>query len=343
MKLVPVQEAVGMVLAHDMTKIIPGVFKDTAFTKGHIITTKDIPRLISMGKNHIYIFELKENDLHENDAAIRMAKAAAGNGVTITIPKEGKVDLLASYSGLLKVNYKALSKINQITNVMFATIHTNQSVRAENMLGGTRIIPLTIPEPKIRKVEKICRDYYPIVEVRPFKSLKAGIIITGTEVFEGKIEDGFGPVLYKKFMETGCSFIDPIFVRDDYKMIAENILHLLEKGAEIIVVSGGMSVDPDDVTPAGIKKAGAKIISYGAPTLPGAMFLLSYIGDVPVLGLPGCVMYNKKSIFDLVFQRILSGEKLTRKDITSLGHGGVCLKCEDCVFPECGFGKGGIY
>ncbi|AOY76453.1 molybdopterin-binding protein [Clostridium formicaceticum] len=342
MKLVSVKDAVGMVLAHDMTQIIPGKSKDAAFRKGHIITSKDVPQLLSMGKDHIYIFELKSNHLHENDAAMRMA-TAAGNGIVLSEPKEGKVDLLSSYDGLVKVNHRALHAINEEIEVMFATIHTNQAVVAGKMIGGTRIIPLTIPESRIEKVEKICKENYPLIEVKPFKSMKAGIIITGTEVYEGRIQDGFGPVLSKKFTEANCASMKPIFVRDDAEMIAESIQVLLHEGAEIIVISGGMSVDPDDVTPVGIKKAGASIVSYGAPILPGAMFLLSYIEDVPVLGLPGCVMYNKRSIFDLVFQRILAGEKLTRQDITSLGHGGICLRCENCIFPNCSFGKGGLY
>ena len=340
MKIVSVEDAVGMILAHDMTEIIPGKSKGAAFKKGHIIKNEDIPRLLNMGKEHIYIIEFKEGELHENDAAIRMAKAAAGKSIRLSEPSEGKVDLTSVHPGLLKVNFKALEQINSIDEIMFATLHTNQFITENTKIAGTRIIPLVINEEKIKAVEKIAEDNWPIVEVIPLKILNAGIVTTGNEVFNKRIEDKFGPVIIEKFKELGCSVMRQIFSKDDPDMIAESIKTLIDEGADIITVTGGMSVDPDDVTPTGIKKSGADIISYGAPTLPGAMFLLSYIGNIPVLGLPGCVMYSKRTIFDLVVPRLAAGEKLYKKDIAKLGHGGMCSGCDICRYPNCGFGKG---
>lgn len=343
MQLVPVQEALGMVLGHDMTEIAQGKSKCVAFKKGHIIKKEDIPRLLNMGKEHIYIMEFKEGDVHENEAAIRMAKAASGQNITFSEPSEGKVNLIATQPGLLKVNYKALMDINSIDEIMVATLHSNQFISENTVVAGSRIIPLVTENKKIETVEQICKENYPIIEIVPLRKLKVGIVTTGNEVFYKRIKDKFGPVINEKFKELGCEVIRQLFSRDDSDMIAQSIKTLIEEGADIITVTGGMSVDPDDVTPAGIKKSGAEIISYGAPTLPGAMFLLSYVKDVPVLGLPGCVMYSRRTIFDLIVPRLVAGEKITREDIIRLGHGGLCLGCENCIYPNCGFGKGGLY
>ncbi|MCX5904028.1 MAG: molybdopterin-binding protein [Proteobacteria bacterium] len=340
MKTVPVEDAVGMVLCHDITQITPGDFKGRAFKKGHIIQQEDIPKLLDLGKRQIFVWELSEGFIHENDAAMRMATAAAGPGISLSEPKEGKVSLSAQAAGLLKINVAALNAINEVDQAMFATLHSNQKVTEGKTVAGTRIIPLVIEEAKISRIEGICQENYPVIEVKPFKPCIAGIVTTGSEVFYRRIEDKFGPVLFSKFSAFSCSVLKQIFVPDSVDMISESILTLLEQGAELIAVTGGMSVDPDDVTPAGIRAAGGRIVTYGAPTLPGAMFLLAYIGTVPVIGLPGCVMYHKTTIFDLMLPRILAGEVLTRQDIISLGHGGLCANCQECRYPDCGFGKG---
>lgn len=339
MKKIDVHDAVGMVLGHDITEIIPGVRKGAAFKKGHIITEEDIPKLLSIGKENIFVMEMNEDDVHEDDAAIRMAKAAAGPGIAISGPSEGKATLSSEISGLLKINTDALLEMNSMDEIMFATLNGNIMVEKGEAVAGTRVIPLVVKDWQVKKVEEVCGRNFPVIQVLPLKPLKAGIVTTGSEVFYGRISDKFGPAVRKKFEELGCSVMDQIFSKDDPEMIAASIKKLAEEGAEIITVTGGMSVDPDDVTPAGIKMSGADIISYGAPTLPGAMFLLSYMGDIPVLGLPGCVMYSKRTIFDLVLPRLLAGERIERKDIVRLGHGGLCRNCKDCRYPNCGFGK----
>ncbi|AQS58102.1 molybdopterin-binding protein [Desulforamulus ferrireducens] len=339
MKMVPVQEAVGMVLCHDITQIIPGKFKGRAFKKGHVIRYEDIPKLLDIGKQNIYVWEVNKDLLHEDEAAMRIATAAAGNGIALTEPKEGKVNLVAQHRGLLKVNTQALYNINEQEEVMFATLHTNQLVEQDKVVAGTRIIPLVINNGKIQNIEEICRNNFPLVEVKPLQSKRVGIVTTGSEVYHGRIEDKFGPVVTKKVEALGSTVIKQIFVSDSTEMIVDAINQLLREGADLITVTGGMSVDPDDVTPAGIRAAGGRIVTYGAPTLPGAMFMVAYLGKVPVLGLPGCVMYSRSSIFDLVLPRILAGEEISRRDIVALGHGGLCVNCPQCRYPDCGFGK----
>lgn len=339
MKMVPVEESVGMALAHDMTEIIPGKYKGAAFKKGHIIEKEDIPHLLKMGKEHIFVIEYNDGDIHEDEAAMRMARAAAGAGITFSGPSEGKVNLLANRKGLLKVNTEALFEINSIEEIVLSTLHTDRIVDENTLLASTKIIPLKTEEKKIISVEKICSENYPVVQVKPFLKLKAGIVTTGNEVYYKRIPDKFGPVLIEKFRELGSEVIKQIFSKDDPNMIAESIKTFIKEGADIILVTGGMSVDPDDVTPTGVKMAGAQILSYGAPTMPGAMFLLSYIKDIPVLGIPGCVMYNKRTIFDLVVPRLATGERVERKDIVRYAHGGICSYCGECRYPNCGFGK----
>lgn len=340
MKIVPVQEAVGMVLCHDITQIIPGKFKGRAFKKGHIVKKEDIPKLLDIGKANLYVWDVSEGVLHEDDAAKRIAGVAAGQGITLTEPKEGKVSLVAADTGLLKINTDLLYQINEIEEVMFATIHSNQVVGKDKVVAGTRIIPLVIAEGKIQKIEEICTgNSTPLVEVKPLRHLQVGVVTTGSEVYHGRIKDKFGPVIVNKLASWGSSVLRQIFVPDSKEMIVDAIKTLIQEGADMIAVTGGMSVDPDDVTPAGIKQAGGRIVSYGAPILPGAMFLMAYIGEIPVVGLPGCVMYSRTSIFDLIAPRLLAGEEITRRDIVVLGHGGLCVQCQECHYPDCGFGK----
>jgi|LGVE01.1.fsa_nt_gb molybdenum cofactor synthesis domain-containing protein len=342
MKVVAVQDAVGMLLAHDMTEIIPGKFKGAAFRKGHIVQESDISHLRNMGKEHIGIIEYKEGTVHEDEAAIRLAKAGAGKGIICSGTCEGKVTMTAAYSGLLKINYTALQEINELGELMMATLHTNIMVSKGKMVAGTRIIPLTIENQKLEKMEELCKISEPIVEILPLKKVKVGVVTTGNEIYYGRITDKFGPVIKDKFEELGSEVFKQVFSEDDPVKIGNCIKELIHEGADMVTVTGGMSVDPDDVTPNGILNAGATIVSYGAPTLPGAMFLVAYIGDIPVLGLPGCVMYCHRTVFDLVIPKMMVGEKVTLKDISKLGHGGLCADCPECHFPNCGFGKGGL-
>ena len=339
MKCVPTEEAVGMVLCHDITQIIPGQFKGPAFKKGHIIKVEDIPKLLDLGKKSIYVWDVKEGLLHEDEAAIRIATAIAGSGLRLSAPSEGKVQLYATYDGILKIDIAGLRCVNEFPEVMVASLHTNQPVKKDGVIAGTRIIPLVIEEETIAKLEAVCAAKDAVFRVLPYKALNVGIVTTGSEIYEGRIKDAFGPVLKKKIEASDSLIMDQVFVPDSQELITQAIHSFLDRKADIILVTGGMSVDPDDVTPAGIRKAGGRVVSYGAPVLPGAMFLLSYIGDVPVLGLPGCVMYHATTIFDLIYPRLQAGEVIEREDIIELAHGGFCLGCEVCRYPDCSFGK----
>jgi len=338
-KCVAVHDAIGMVLCHDVTRIVPGKHKGPAFKKGHIITSRDIEPLLNIGKANVYVYDLSVGYIHEDDAATRIASAAAGPGLQLTSPSEGRVNLTASLNGLLKVNPAALKQINSVEDVVFATLHSNLPVVCNRLVAGTRIIPLVTREENVHRVESICREHAPVIQVKPLRSLQVGIVTTGSEVFLGRIEDKFGPVLHVKFAELGCPVLGQVFVSDDAAMTAHAIRKFIDEGAEMVAVTGGMSVDPDDRTPAAIRDTGARIVTYGAPVFPGAMFMLAYVGKVPVVGLPGCVMYHRTSIFDLIVPRILAGETLTHEDFVGLGHGGFCSACSTCTYPHCGFGK----
>lgn len=341
MKKVKVEDAVGMVLCHDITEIVPGRAKGPAFRKGHIIREEDVSKLLDLGKAHVYAWENQEGMLHENEAAVRLSRAMARGGLTFSEPKEGKVNLVAIDDGLLKIDVQRLESINDIDHLIVATLHTNRMVKTGQQVAGCRVVPLVIAEEKIRQAEKICAEAYGLIEVKPLKKVQAGLITTGSEVFHGRIEDAFGPVIKNKLEQLGSKLIKQVFVPDDTEKIARAVQELKAAGVDLILTTGGMSVDPDDLTPGGVQAAGAEIVAYGAPVLPGAMFMLAYLDDVPVLGLPGCVMYFKTTIFDLVLPRILCGEVLGRRDLVRLGHGGLCLNCEACTFPHCHFGKEG--
>ncbi|MFO7749443.1 MAG: molybdopterin-binding protein [Desulfobacteraceae bacterium] len=338
MESVPVKQAVGMTLCHDVTQIVPDLFKGPAFRKGHIIQEEDVPKLLEIGKEHIYVAGL-DGGIHEDAAAERIARAAAGGGLALSDPCEGKVNFTATRSGLLKIDVDALNRINTIPDIMFATLHGNRQVTEGTPVAGTRIIPLTIPEPGLEQVEAVCQEAFPLLEIKPFRPHKVGLVTTGSEIYNGRIKDGFGPVLEKKFEKLNSAIFRQILVSDDMAMTVDAIHELIHGGAEMIAVTGGMSVDPDDRTPASIRAAGGSIVTYGAPVLPGAMFMLAHIGKIPVIGLPGCVMFYRASIFDLVVPRLLAGEEVTGSDITAMGHGGFCSNCKVCRYPACSFGK----
>lgn len=340
LQTVEVQNSVGKMICHDITKVTRGEFKDAIFRKGHIVQPDDIPVLLKIGKENLYIMELDSGDIHEDIAGIRLGTAVAGNGIYWRGPKESKVSLYAEYDGLLKINVDALEAINDLPDVILSTLHNNSVVKKDDLLAGTKVIPLVVPEETVAVAENICREAGWVTEVVPFKSLKAGLVITGNEVYKQRIRDGFGPVIKEKMQVFGQDVLRIDYAPDNCEDISSKIKKMVDDGAGLVMVTGGMSVDPDDVTPKAISLTGAEVIRYGAPVMPGAMFMLAYLNNVPVMGVPACGMFFKTTIVDILLPRILVGERLTKRDITLLGHGGLCRGCETCRFPNCTFGIG---
>lgn len=340
MEKIKVQDAIGSILCHDITRIIRDEIKDTAFRKGHIVREEDIPLLLSIGKEHLYVWEKKEGMVHENDAALFLMDLCKNEFMTTTEVKEGKIELIATCDGFFQVETHILKEINLLDEIMIATRKGNLPVKAGDKLAGMRVIPLVIKEEKLKKAKEIAGNK-PILKITPFKKIKAGIVTTGSEVFYGRIEDTFTPVIKEKLTSQGIDVINHIVVNDDTDKISSAIFELKKSGAELIICTGGMSVDPDDLTPAAIKKSGANIVSYGSPVLPGAMFLLGYFDDkTPVLGVPGCAMYHKITIFDIILPYVAAGIEVDKEHLASLGYGGLCLNCSICHYPNCQFGKG---
>lgn len=362
MKLIQTVDAEGTVLCHDITQIIKGVTKDAVFRKGHVVTKEDIPVLLSVGKDQLYVWEKEEGMLHENEAAEVLCAMCRGEHMERSQAKEGKIELTASCDGLLKVDNAGLKAVNGFGQMMIASRHGNFAVKKGDKLAGTRIIPLIIEEEKMeaaRKAASQATGGRPILELKPFVHKKVGIVTTGNEVFYGRIKDTFTPVIEEKIGEFDAEIIDHVTWNDDDTKVTASILDMIKKGADVVVCTGGMSVDPDDKTPLAIRNTGARIVSYGAPVLPGAMFLLAYYEvdsqtepgnsgaaegghkrTVAIMGLPGCVMYAKRTIFDLVLPRVMADDEVTAEDLAALGQGGLCLNCPVCTFPNCGFGKG---
>lgn len=340
MKLIKTTDAVGHVLCHDMTQIIPGVTKNARFRKGHVITGDDIPVLLSMGKENLYVWEMVPGMVHENDAAERLAALCQNANMSRSEPKEGKIELRAACDGLFLVDSERLRAVNAQDEVMIATRHGNTAVHKGDKLAGTRVIPLVIEDKKL-KIAEAAAGVEPLLRLIPFLKKTAAIVTTGSEVAKGLIEDKFTPVVEKKLANFGIRVIYHTLVEDDKEKEIAAINEARASGAEIVLCTGGMSVDPDDRTPAAIRDSGAEIVRYGAPVLPGAMLLVGYFAEgTPVLGLPGCVMYAKATIFDLLLPRIAAGVLITRDDISGMGEGGLCLGCEECRYPVCPFGKG---
>jgi len=368
-KVVPVAEAVGMVIPHDITEIRPGEFKGRAFKKGHVVRKEDIGRLQRLGKEHLFVLEIKEDEMHENDAASEIANALAGDGIKMEDePSEGKINLVAARDGLLDVKQDALLEFNMLGDVMCATVHRNTVVKKGQLVAGTRAIPLVVKRDIVEQAVRIAQNVRGVLRVKKMRKPHAGIVITGNEVYYGKIKDAFEPVIANKIKSVNGDVTGVRFAPDDAKHIADRIRELISAGADLIITTGGMSVDPDDVTRFAIRNLGVEECIYGSPVLPGSMFLVAYLragkrgsaednsakagkfesGEatdsitselIPILGMPACGMYASITVFDLILPRVLAGEKIGRREIAELGHGGLCLKCDQCRYPVCPFGR----
>ena len=351
-KTIPVSEAVGMTLAHDVTEIRSGEFKGRAFRRGHIVRSEDICDLQRLGKENLYVLNIGADEMHEDEAAFRLASALMGEGVEMQgNPKEGKINIVASRDGLLKINKEALVNFNMNGDVMCATLHTNTCVKKGQIVAGTRAIPLVVNR---EIIEKAVFDAQRAVEVREMKKPRAGVVITGNEVYFGRIKDAFASIIEKKVRHFNGEIAGIYYAPDDERMIEQRLRELIDAGADMLITTGGMSVDPDDVTRFAIRNLGAVDMTYGSSVLPGAMFLVAYISanaqnsgvstghnsaSIPILGIPACGMYHKNTVFDLILPRVLAGEKIGRRELAALGHGGLCLNCPECRYPVCPFGK----
>ncbi len=371
-KTIPVHEAVGTVLAHDITEIRPDEFKGRAFKKGHIIRHEDVCRLQRLGKERLFVLHIAEDEMHENEAACAIAQALMGDGVEIEgEPREGKINIVASCDGLLKVDSEALLSFNLLGDVMCATLHCNTVVKKGRVVAGTRAIPLVVKKSIVEEAVKIAQKVQSseskvqnrrIIEIKELCKPRAGIVITGNEVYHGRIKDAFAPIIAKKIEAYDGEIVGIYYAPDDEKYIEDRLRELLNAGADLLITTGGMSVDPDDVTRFAIRSLGAMDISYGSAVLPGAMVLVGYLEKVrsselgvrseknsklktqdsepiPILGIPACGMYHKVTVFDLILPRVLAGERIGRKELAELGHGGLCLNCRECRHPLCPFGK----
>ena len=339
MKLIKTKDAVGHVLCHDLTQIIKDEYKDARFRKGHVVTEEDIPVLLSMGKENLYIYEMTPGMVHENDAAERLLALCGQENMLRSEVKEGKIELKAACDGLFRVRSERLLAVNAQEDVMIATRKGNTPVRKGDKLAGMRVIPLVIEDKKLRAAEEAAGGE-PLLELLPYIKKTACIVTTGNEVKKGIIKDTFTPVVIDKLKTYGIETLAAVQSGDGVENVRDAVLAMREKKPDMILCTGGMSVDPDDNTPGGIRASGARIVTYGAPVLPGAMFLLGYFDDgMPVMGLPGCVMYAGATIFDLVLPRIAAGVEVTRADMVALGEGGLCLGCKPCHYPICPFGK----
>ncbi len=341
LKTIKVEDAIGVKLAHDITEIRPGEFKGAAFHKGHTVCDEDVCHLQRLGKNRLYLVDLDEDEIHENEAAAILAKGLAGEGVAWkNEPREGKIKLLAERDGLLRVNIASLAAFNMVEEVMCATLHNNTLVKRGELIAATRAIPLIMKRAPVERAAAIARQYDAVLSVHSLRPARVGLVITGNEVYHNLIEDRFAPILTHKVRALGSTVSGVEFAPDEVDVIHRKIQNLLNRGSDLLLLSGGMSVDPDDVTRQGILLAGADEINYGAAVLPGAMFLMAYLGETPLLGVPACGLHHPITALDLILPRVLAGERIGKAELSFFGHGGLCRDCEECVYPHCPFGKG---
>ena len=337
MKKVNVTDAIGMELCHDITEMRDG-FKGAAFKRGHIIKEEDIPRLLDLGKRTVFVWEENAGELHEEDCARRMAAMAQVDGAHYTEPSEGKVLLYADIRGMFRVDTELLLQINRIGDLTVATLPDHYPVEPGDRLASMRIVPLVTRESQILEAEALCREKK-LLQLLPYKEKKVGIVITGSEVYTGRIADKFEPVLRAKLAKYPGEIVGVTVCDDDLDMIVSAAKAHLERGADFLIFTGGMSVDPDDLTPTAIGKLGAEILTHGVPAQPGNMTLVAYLGDIPVLGVPGAAIHLPTTILDVVLPQIYADQRFTKAELTRLGTGGLCRMCRSCRFPNCTFGR----
>ena len=337
MKKVRVEDAVGMTLCHDLTEMRDG-FKGPAFKRGHVIAAEDIPHMLDIGKRTVFVWEENAGEIHEEDAALRMAAMAPVPGAHYTAPSEGKVLLVADAPGMLRVDTELLGEINAIGDLTVSTLPDHYPVRSGMRLASMRIVPLVTQEAQIEKAEALCRGKK-LLDLLPYKPLKTGIIITGSELYHGRVQDKFEAVARKKLAAYPGEVLGAVLCDDDLEMLVAAARDFLERGADFLIFSGGMSVDPDDLTPSAIRHLGCDVIRHGVPSQPGNMTLIAYLGDRPVLGVPGAAVSLPTTIFDVMLPQIYAGIQFTREDLIRLGNGGLCQLCPACHFPNCTFGR----
>ncbi|MCD6364054.1 MAG: molybdopterin-binding protein [Synergistetes bacterium] len=337
-KKVKIEDAIGLPLAHDLTQIIPGKFKGPRFRVGHVISPEDIDILRSMGREYIYVIELSDNEVHENDASLALAQAIIGDNLRISEPVEGKVSIFSECSGLIKINREAVKEINMLGDYVLSTVHGNIPVWSGQLIASVKLIPLIGKRKDLHEAIEIAQRFKPLIHLKPYLLKRASLIITGKEVYEGRIKDAFEPTLRKKLLNYGVDVINVGIFPDDPSRIAEAIVSFA-RDSDILICTGGMSVDPEDMTPTAIKRAGVNVERYGFPLLPGAMTLLGYLDKKPVIGIPAAAIYYETTAFDIILPRLLAGERVTFEDIAELGYGGLCWLCDICHFPCCPFGK----
>ncbi|MGV8073132.1 MAG: molybdopterin-binding protein [Syntrophobacteraceae bacterium] len=337
LKKVKIEDAVGMTLAHDITEIVPGRKKHVAFKRNITIESKDIEKFLALGKEHVYVLDGVPPGVHEDEAGLRIARSILGEHMELSSPREGKVEIRSTVKGLFYVNTRRLLDINRIEGVILSTLPNRHPVKAGDRVAATKIRPLYIEEEELRKVESAAEKG--VIKVAPFKSFNVGMVVTGNEVYTGRVQDG-SHIVESKLMEYGLSVSGKMIVPDNVTLIRDAVISLFDKGADLVMTTSGLSVDPDDVTQEGIEATGAEVIFFGTPVFPGAMLSLSRLKGKYIIGAPGGVFFNRYTVLDMVLPRIIAGEKVRKKDILKLAYGGLCLNCDVCTYPICYFGNG---
>lgn len=341
MRKLKVEEAVGQVLCHDLTAIMENGFKGVKFKRGHVITEKDIPAMLDMGKGHIFVWELEADEVHEDDAAIALTEAMAGENITVSGPSEGKMQLNAAIDGLFVIDREGLTAINSVPDYTVACIPGYSPVSKGQKLCGARIVPLVTRRENVEQAVAIAKEHAPVMTVLPYKALKVGVVITGSEVYYGRIRDAFEPILTKKLAKFGAVQLGYTKCPDDLERIMAAINAFRAKGAELILLTGGMSVDPDDLTPTAIRSTGAELITQGFPMQPGNMLTIAYLGNTALVGVPGASMHSPVTSLEVFLPRIFAGLRITKEEVAGYGEGGLCMGCKDCTWPKCYFGFAG--
>jgi len=332
---ISIEDAVGLPLAHDLTQVdAERQTKGARFRRGHLLAPEDLPVLRKMGRLNLSVLDLEEGEVHEDEAARSLADALCGEGLEIEGPEEGRCRLVSTRKGVARFDPEMVKRVNLDREWSFGTCPANAIVKPGSTVAAFRILPLAL---KRASLERAVRESSPF-SVRPFLPLGVGLVTTGSEIKAGLVKDAVCGKLLRKLEELGGSFAGQRFCGDGAEEIRESVRELLHAGADIVICTGGMSVDADDRTPEAIRSVADEVLFRGVPAMPGSNLMLARAGESWVVGAPACAAHDERTALDRLLIALFAGlgEEI---DVKNWGIGGLCSRCRVCSFPDCDFAR----
>ncbi|MCC6315368.1 MAG: molybdopterin-binding protein [Thermomicrobiales bacterium] len=299
------------------------------FAKGHRLTAEDAATLAELDEP-IHAVQLEPGEIHEDQAALRLAAAVAGPGLERRGPSQSRYNLVAAHKGQVRVDVDRLRAINRVPGMAVFTLHNRVATVPGKVVTGVKITPVATPESALVAAERIAAGE-PIVQVAPFQPLVVGVI--SSEGMSDRVRQRFRDIVTRKMGWYGARVLRFVEVPPEADAVGEAVAALRADGADVILSAGGNTIDPLDPALAALQRMGAEMVRFGAPVHPGSMFWMAYLDETPVVNLASCGMYAKASVADLVLPTVMSGARVDIDELADLGYGGLLDRGMAFKFP----------